>query len=366
MNYLNSILKNLKTKSTIAVSAVVIGASGLGLAIPLTANAATCTPTGFYRDTINLTAADINPTSPVTGPVDAIGCNIGVFFGPGTHGTINNATITNSNYYGVVVQQAHVNIENSNVHNIGESPLNGVQHGVGIYYATVTSGSATVTPSCTTGSTRGTIDNNSVSTYQKAGIVANCTGTNVNIENNVVQGEGPVNYIAQNGIEVGYGANAEITGNIVTGNSYTGAGGASSGGILVFGGAWYGGAYTTGIQITDNTVIGNDVGIWLSNISTCGETSCTAATTRTNDVVENNTIANAGLNNTTGNNAGQGYQAGISDQGDHDTIADNIISGAGYNPANSSATIAVFSIDVTSTNHVNLHDRDDHSFGRDF
>ena len=41
-----------------------------------TAGAATCTPTGFVRDNINLTAAQIGGT--VTGSLDATGCDIGV------------------------------------------------------------------------------------------------------------------------------------------------------------------------------------------------------------------------------------------------------------------------------------------------
>ncbi len=351
MSIYSNALKNIKNKSLLVISGIVLGASGLGLAIPLTAHADSCTLTGFDRDGIDMTAAVSNPTAPVTGVINTAGCNIGVYFGPGHNGSVNNATISGFNYYGVVVQRAKVNVENSNINTIGEYPLNGDQHGVGIYYATV---AGLTSGDCTTGSTSGTIENNSVSTYQKSGIVAQCTGTNVSIENNIVQGQGPVNYIAQNGIEVGLGAQANVTRNIVTGNSYTGSGGASSGGILVYGGAIYGGAYTTNTQITNNIVIGNDVGIWLSNISTCGISSCTAATTRTNDVVENNTIANAGLNNTTGNSSSQGYQAGVSDQGDSDTIANNNISGAGYNPANSSAAISVTWIDVSSTNHVNL------------
>jgi hypothetical protein len=356
-----STLKKIKTKSLLIVSAVALGVSGLALASPLIAHAAPCTQTGFFRDTINMTAAVINPTSKVTGNVDATGCNIGVFFGPGHNGSVDGATISNANYYGVVVQQAKVNVVNSNVYNIGETPLNGSQHGVGIYYATV---AGLTNGDCTTGSTKGTIENNSVSTYQKAGIVADCTGTNVAIENNVVQGQGPVNYIAQNGIEVGIGANAVVDNNIVTGNSYTGANGASSGGILVYGGPVYTGSYTTNTQITNNTVIGNDVGIWLSNISACGSTSCSAATSRTNIEVENNTIANAGLNNTTGNTTTQGYQAGISDQGDGDSIFGNKITGAGYNPANSSTKLFTTWIDVSSTNHVRLNESDRKSGNR--
>ncbi len=40
----------------------------------------TCMPTGFVRDGVDLTAARIG--GDVTGPVDATGCNIGVYYGP--------------------------------------------------------------------------------------------------------------------------------------------------------------------------------------------------------------------------------------------------------------------------------------------
>ncbi len=350
MSYLNSVTKNLKTKSIAVVTTGILGLSSLMFISPLIAKAAVCVPTGFYRDSINLTApaADINPTSPVTGTVNATGCNIGVFFGPGMNGSVKNATIYGSNYYGVVVQKAKVNVTDSNIYNIGETPLNGDQHGVAIYYATV---AGLANGDCTTGTTKGIIEGNSLTNYQKGGIAAVCTGTNVTIDNNIVQGQGPVNYIAQNGIEVGEGATATVIGNIVDDNSYTGANEASSGGILVFGGACYDGTYSTDIQISNNTVVGNDVGVWLSNL----DVSCNPASTRTNDVVTDNTVANAGLNNTTGNGPTQGYQAGVSDQGDHDTIANNNISGAGYNPANSSPAIFTTWIDVSATNNVNLH-----------
>lgn len=354
MGYKNNIMKHLRTKSAAIVAALFLVAGGTSVAFPLIAHATDCTSTGFYRDSTNMTAAVINPTSTVTGTINAAGCNIGVYFGPGHNGTVDGATITGADYYGVAVQQAKVNVRNSNINTIGDVPLDGSQHGIGIYYATV---AGLVNDDCTTGSTRGTIENNSISSYQKNGISVVCTGTNVNIKNNIVQGQGPVNYIAQNGIEVGYGANASVTGNIVTGNAYTGANGASSGGILVFGGAPYGGAYTTDTQISNNIVIGNDVGIYLSNVSTCGATSCTATKTRTNIDVSDNTIANASLTNTTGDSMTppQGYQAGISDQGDHDTITNNQISGIGYDPSSSSSSIAVFQIDVTSTNHPKVH-----------
>jgi hypothetical protein len=43
-----------------------------------------------------------------------------------------------------------------------------------------------------------------------------------------VTGEGAVDYIAQNGIQIGYGAHATVTGNTVTGNAYSGSNLASS------------------------------------------------------------------------------------------------------------------------------------------
>jgi hypothetical protein len=99
--------------------------------------AATCTETGLVRDGINLTAAVFNPTTTVTGTVDATGCNIGVYYGPGTTGSVDVAEIFGATYYGVVVNAAAVDVTGSSIHGIGEVPFNGSQHGVGVLYTTV-------------------------------------------------------------------------------------------------------------------------------------------------------------------------------------------------------------------------------------
>jgi len=121
-----------------ALAIVALAASG--------ARAATCTATGFQRDSINLTAAVI-----VTGAADtlgqtinATGCNIGIFYGPGSSGTVDSNEVYGANYFGVLVAgdndelpgsgAASVDVTNNNIHDISESPLNGDQHGVGIYY----------------------------------------------------------------------------------------------------------------------------------------------------------------------------------------------------------------------------------------
>jgi hypothetical protein len=66
-----------------------------------------------------------------------------------------------------------------------------------------------------------TISGNSVTEYQKTGILVNGSVA-ATITNNTVVGDGPINFIAQNGIQVGFGASANVMLNTVSGNSYTG------------------------------------------------------------------------------------------------------------------------------------------------
>jgi Right handed beta helix region len=279
--------------------------------------AATCTPTGFVRDGINMTAAQIG--GDVTGTLDATGCNIGVYYDNTTSGNVTGATIFGANYFGVAVNgddgAVSVDVTGSTIHDIGETPLNGTQHGTGIYYRAFGA------------SARGTISNNTVTHYQKNGITIN-GNVSATIADNTVKGEGPVDYIAQNGIQVGYGAQATVTENIVTGNAYTGAGGVSSGGILVVGGPCFALPYTVGLNISRNTLTNNDVGVWLFN----ADEGCVTTTTRTDNRVKFNTITNDAVTNTTGFSATCGYQAGIADVGIKDLIVNNSISGFGYTP----------------------------------
>src|SRR3954468_7206913 len=119
----------LNSRLALPLSALV-----LTLSAPLSSAFAACTATGFSRDSINLTAALINPTGTVSGDVNATGCNIGIYYGPGAHGRVDGANIHDANYFGVVNNGGDVDIRNSNISDIGEKPLNGTQHGVGIYF----------------------------------------------------------------------------------------------------------------------------------------------------------------------------------------------------------------------------------------
>jgi len=174
-----------------------------------------CIPTGFVRDGIDLTAAQIGGN--VTGILDATECNIGVYYNSAT-GNVNDANIFGANYFGVLVNGASVNVGNSSVHAIGEVPLNGAQHGNAIVYL---------------GGASGTISGNTVSHYQKNGITVRDAGTSASVLTNTVTGEGPINYIAQNGIQISFGATALVRGNSVSGNWYTPAGTIACG-LLLF------------------------------------------------------------------------------------------------------------------------------------
>jgi Glycine rich protein len=174
-----------------------------------------CTPTGFYRDGINLTARLVEPASTVSGTLDASGCNIGVYYGPGTTGTVSGADVSGANYFGVVANAASVNVSNSSVHDIGETQPNGSQHGVGVIYTTVDPGGLTGT------SASGTLSGSTVTHYQKNGVVVSGSGAAATVKSNTVTGYGMIDYIAQNGIEVASGATASVTGNTVSGDWYT-------------------------------------------------------------------------------------------------------------------------------------------------
>jgi parallel beta-helix repeat protein len=186
------------------IAAALVVAVPAGLSMTTTAEAATCTATGFVRDSINLTAAQIGGT--VTGSLDATGCDIGVYFAkPGS--VAPGAQIFGARYFGVVNDGTAVTVEGANIHKIGENPFIGSQHGVGIYF---TDGGS------------GAVDGNTVSAYQKGGIVVNGAGTTATVTNNTVSGLGPVVFIAQNGIQVSRGAVAIVRGNSISDNFYMG------------------------------------------------------------------------------------------------------------------------------------------------
>ncbi len=318
---------------------------------------AACTATGYYRDGINLSAALIASGDVSDQSIDATGCNIGIFYGPGTSGTVNNVTVFGANYFGILISgdmvdssgasvspgATSVNVTNSVVHDIGENPFNGTQHGVALYYHAFAAGA----------SATGTVSGNNFYNYQKGGIVVNGPGATASVSGNTVNGLGPVDFIAQNGIQVGFGAGGQVMRNTVTGNSYTGTNNASSAGILIFGGC--GSPLVTGVQVVKNVVgsttpaDGNDIGVALANYD---PTCSTGPSTATNIKVINNVITNYETTNVSGSGYPVPYQAGILDSGVNDKLINNAISGIGYNPASGTG---FFAIDTSGSTAAKVH-----------
>ena len=287
-------------------------------------------------------------------------------WGHGVHVTIRGLTIMGTlpgnggcaeQEFGIVViDGASASITRDAVTDIRDANpgLYGCQFGVGIlvgreYWPTSDFSSTPVEDFVGTAM----ISRTAVSGYQKAGIVVDGPGSSATVSDNKVTGAGPSGAlgttIAQNGVQMSRGASGRISGNTVSANQYSGPNNAADGGVLLFGGC--GDPLVRNVTVTANTLTDNDVGVYLSN----SNPACAAAPrTRTNDIVTKNQIASSGVTNVSGFSASPlcGYQAGVSDLGNHDAITYNDIDGVGYlkHPSCTTARPYVtFRIDTTGS-----------------
>ncbi len=135
----------------------------------------------------------------------------------------------------------------SNIHITGirAEPIGGCQFGWGILVGRnvdATTGDAVITDDV-------------IDDYQKGGIRVDMAGSHAFVRRVTVTGSGPTAAIAQNGIQVANGAEAEIRDTTVTKNEFTGIG-TNGSGILLFPSA--GKTY-----LRDDTVSANDIDVWL-------------------------------------------------------------------------------------------------------
>ena len=134
--------------------------------------------------------------------------------------TVNNLTINGTgnaisacsiNLIGILYQSASGAITgNAVINEVLTASQSGCQGGNGIVVQSGKSGQSVVT-----------ISGNHVQNYEKNGITANEPGTNVVITANTVIGQGLTSGTAQNAIQVGFGATARITSNVVGDNART-------------------------------------------------------------------------------------------------------------------------------------------------
>src|SRR5207245_6332158 len=85
-----------------------------------------------------------------------------------------------------------LDVLSSNIHDIGESPRNGDQHGVGVYFRAFFAA----------GGVTGRIVGNTIKGYQKGGIVTNGTGVQAIVSDNTVTGGGHVSFTYMIGSQI--------------------------------------------------------------------------------------------------------------------------------------------------------------------
>ncbi|HEU5423000.1 MAG TPA: right-handed parallel beta-helix repeat-containing protein [Nitrolancea sp.] len=239
-----------KVGSTLLAVALVLGMALVFSAGP--AAAATCSQVTTLKG--QMTASVIATSDQVvTGDIDATGCDIGVFVGSGVSGVTVNATVHDANQYGVF-NQGNVTVDQSEISNIGNHSggvfaPNGGQTGLGVYFAFGSNASGAVT-------------NSVIRAYQKGGVAVNGSGASATVTGNTIVGLSDVPFIAQNGIQFGYGASGVIHDNTIDGNWYTGADWSATG-LLLFD------VNASGVKTSQNHFMNNQVNLTMVEDNAC-------------------------------------------------------------------------------------------------
>lgn len=130
--------------------------------------------------------------------------------------TVDGCDAGDNRLRGILFDRAGGTVTDTTVRDIRQGTASGCQEGNAIEARSFDPATGDATAERVTV----TISDNVVTDYQKTGIVAS-GGVDAVITRNVVTGDGPVDHIAQNGIQVGFGATALISANTVSGNDYT-------------------------------------------------------------------------------------------------------------------------------------------------
>ncbi len=110
-----------------------------------------------------------------------------------------------------------------------------------------------------------TLKNDSFTGYEKNGPTASNAGSTISIKGSVIKGEGPSPYIAQNGVQIAFGAKGTVSESTISGNECELSGVCTSSseeatGVLLYGAA-------TGTKVSENTITGNDIGAYYASTS---------------------------------------------------------------------------------------------------
>lgn len=226
-------------------------------------------------------------------------------------GTNSGITGCSPDLFGIAFQNASGAIQRVTVRNFKLAPdLNGCQSGTGIF---VQSGGGQTSNVA--------IGNSSIHDYQKNGITADEIGTEVAVRFNVVTGLGSTNGAAQNGIQIGFGAQGAIHQNTVTNHIWAGCTEAATctavaTDILV--------VQSDGVSVTGNTAGVSQVPIFIAgNLARVSGNSAFSA-------LIFDAIRLEGSQNTAKNNViFSGTESGIFIDGNDNVVTGNTITEAG-------------------------------------
>ncbi len=125
--------------------------------------------------------------------------------------TVDGAGKGNANYrfQGIAYRNAGGSVHNCEVKAIRNTPIDGAQGGVGIFAQADDGNPRTLD-----------IIKNNIFDFQKNGTVFAGADLTINADSNTVTGAGPVSFIAQNGIQLGFGAAGSVTNNTISNISY--------------------------------------------------------------------------------------------------------------------------------------------------
>jgi copper-binding protein NosD len=127
-------------------------------------------------------------------------------------GADNGGTDCTKNPVGIYFRNASGAIRDAVTRNVKLGPgLEGCQGGLGVLVQSGGGGSSAVV-----------VQDSSVHDYQKNGITGSGTGTSLTARGNRVTGLGPTPHIAQNGIQVSFGAAGTVENNVVANHVWTG------------------------------------------------------------------------------------------------------------------------------------------------
>ena len=211
---------------------------------------------------------------------------------------------------GITFQNASGNVERAAIRNFKlGAGLGGCQSGTGFL---VQSGGGKIS--------KVEIEDCTVRDFQKNGITANEIGTTAFIRRNVVTGSGPTPAIAQNGIQIGFGAGGAIAKNIVTNNLYSACAAvatctAVATNILV--------AQSDGVEVSGNRAGISQVAIFVDGNGAAIERNETFATSVFDGIrVEGNQAE------VRRNRVFNGAESGIFVMGNNNVLEDNVITEA--------------------------------------